>query len=472
MKLLGFAESNLNLAVFVDDEYVGEGESDIDGRFLIEVELPDGEHKLAVSLLNTDDTIGAISESVTVEVDQTAPELARIFLEPDGQIFLGTPLVVNVESEPELADAQIKIGSQFVALVEDSAGNYSAEITFEEVGDYSLDFELTDEAGNVAEFSEVTVVSVIPNITIATETLRTTAKDGRVDLRWDTPANSEKVKNYEINYGRSPINLDQKYVTADNRTAWFISELTNGTTYYFEINSFDESGKRNGGSEVVNATPKATLFATGCNNLILLNWTSPENAEIANFRLDYGLSSGNYSESRILSDGAERNKWEIRDVINDVEYFVVLRGLDALGEVVHSSEEISVVPNFNSSCENTTTLQLWQKKDDSGRTVLSWNALDGATSYRIFAGHSPENFDLPAVDVPATTTLFRPAGLTAETNYYFAVQALFGDGHAASELSNITKIEVGPAEILLISLLAALGGAFWIRRTKTANRQF
>jgi len=472
IKLLGFAESNLNLAVFVDDEFATEGESDTDGRFLIEVDLPDGEYKIAVSILNADDTVGAISEPVNIEIDQTAPTIDQIILNPDGQIFLGTPLVVSIQSETDLADAQIKIGSQFIGLKESETGSYSAEINFEEVGDYSLDFELIDRAGNLSEFPEATVVSVLPNITIATETLRTTAKDSRVDLRWNPPSNSDEIKNYEINYGRSPADLNQKYITTDNRTAWYISELTNGTTYYFEINSFDELEKRNGGSEIVSETPKATLFATGCNNLILLNWALPENPEIANFRLDYGLTSGNYSESRVLSGDASRSKWEIRDVINGVEYFVILRGVDALGEVVHSSEEISVVPNYNSSCENTTTLQLWQKKDNDSRTVLSWNALAGATSYRVFAGRSAENFDLPSVDVPATTTLFRPAGLTPEVDYYFAVQAIFGEGHQASDLSNVTKVEVGPAEIFLISVFLAIASTFLIRRTKTADRQF
>ncbi|MFH1546678.1 MAG: hypothetical protein ABIE14_04845, partial [Patescibacteria group bacterium] len=275
-----------------------------------------------------------------------------------------------------------------------------------------------------------------------------------------------------IFYGTAAENLSQNFTTTDTRTAWFIDQLNNNTTYFFRIISLDNSGKQNGGSKIVSAIPAATFTAIGCDGKIILEWQPSENPEVANYRLDYGIESENYVESRILPNGITRSEWEVRDLVNGVEYFFALRGVDDFGEVVANlSGEASAIPQTGKTCPTVEeeTIQLWQREDADGNTILVWNSVAGAASYRVYAGTQPNLFDLPTVDVSSNSTAFRPEGLLANKDYYFAVSAIYSGNHEAATLSNVAKIEVGPAEILLISTALALAGSWLIRRKFVRN---
>ncbi|MBU1089371.1 fibronectin type III domain-containing protein [Patescibacteria group bacterium] len=474
VSLLGFAEASSNLAVFANGQLFAEGESDAAGRFLIEIELPDGRHEITVAILNSDNSVGATSEAIEIDIDQTPPAVEGLALSPGNKVVTDTLVKINVNSEPELESAQLRVDEDFLELEETESGVYSGEFTAPASGTYLLDLELIDIAGNIGSYPEITSLLVETGITI--QTVETAPKNGRVDLSWQPPANHAAIKNYEIFYGTDAENLSQKFTTTDNRTAWFIDQLNNNTTYFFRIISLDNSGKQNGGSKIVSAIPAATITATGCDGKIILEWQPSENSRVTNYRLDYGVESGSYVESRILPNGTTRDEWEVRDLINGVEYFFALRGVDDFGEVVANlSGEASAIPQAGNYCSATEkeweeeTIQLWQREDADGNTILVWNSVAGAASYRVYAGTQPNLFDLPTVDVSSNSTAFRPEGLLANKDYYFAVSAVYPGNHEAATLSNVAKIEVGPAEILLISIALALAGSWLIRRKFARN---
>jgi hypothetical protein len=464
VSFVGAAAANSNLALFADGQFLLEGESDASGNFLIEVELFDGETEITISILDPDDSIGATSEAISITVDQTAPTIETVGLAPGNRVVAGTSVGVEVKSETGLENAQLSVADVTVELSEsdDNGGLYIGEFTAPGSGTYLLNVELTDEAGNIGRYPEAT--SLVVEVETTIENVETAPKDGRVDLRWDAPANSAEVQNYEILYGTNAEDLTQKFTTADNRTAWYVDQLNNKTNYFFQVVSLDATGKQNGGSDVFSATPAATFIADSCDGKALLRWERPENSQVAGYRLDYGVASRNYVESRVLPGGADLSKWEARDLINGMEYFFALRGIDDFGELVANvGGEVSVIPSLGKICQSSEeVIELLQRKDKDGDPVLVWNPVSGATSYRVYAGTHPNTFDLPVVEI--TGTSFRPKGLQSNSDYYFAVSAVFAGNHEASALSNMAKVEVGPAEILLISLLMAIGGSWLVRK--------
>lgn len=460
ISLAGLAPSNSNLVVFVDGQFFQNTESDFEGSFLKEIALTDGRHEITVGVLRDDGSVGAVSEATNINLDQSTPFVESIVLDPGNRIVVGETTQVAVESEPELKSVLFRIGDESVDLVESvDLGTYVGEFTAPAEGTYFAEVELEDAAGNIGEYPEATSILVISAITI--NEVKPTSRDGRIDLRWDPPTNSDSVVNYEILYGRSESSLDNKFTTSDNRTAWFIDELNNGTTYFFKVVSLDAYGKQNGGSEVFSATPATSLVTTNCDSRVILKWSN-KNSSIANYRLDYGVASGDYAESRLLPDGSSRAEWEIRDLVNGTEYFFALRGVDDFGSVVADLGETSATPQAGLFCESSDSIQLFQRQDADGDPVLMWNAIPGATSYRVYAGTQPNTYDLATVEV--TSTAFRPGGLLANTGYYFAVSAVFPGSHSSANLSNAVRVEVGPAEILLIAILTALAGSYLWRR--------
>lgn len=460
--LLGITEANSNLAVFVDGQFFIEGSSDGEGTFLIDLNLTDGSYELTLALLNADSSVGGLSEPVQVTVDTTVPVLADISVDPGNKVQVGTIARIIVQSETALASAVLKIGESVSPFTEEGAGVYVAEFEAVSLGTYSLNVELVDSASNVGSYPEATVLLVENALTI--KDVQATPQDRRIDLRWEPPINHAEVNHYSIYYGTDAENLDHVFNTPDNRTAWYVGDLQNDTVHYFKVVSWDTAEKTNGYSETIPATPSALLTSTGCNSKILLSWKSSEDPTITGYRLDYGIASGNYIESRGLPDGASRTQWEIRDLINGVPYFIALRGVNWFGEVVFAPEEVSATP-VASACHASPTetpIQLWQRKDADGQTVLVWNPDPNAEAYQVYAGTEANYFDLPTVTVG--TPYFRPEGLSAGEDYFFAVRASYASGHAAENISNITKVEVGPAALLALALAIATGGTWIIRR--------
>ena len=476
LSLIGTAPTNSNLAILAGGELVGTSESDENGDFLATVEdLPDGNYEISIAVLKIDNSIGEPSASITVTIDADTPELEEFSLEPDSTtISVGSVVRITAKSESGLLDAVATIGAERIDLFEGLAGIYTGEFIASELGTYPLNFELTDEAGNQKLVAGTTILDIenaAPQITIVN--IQVEPKNQRVDLSWDPPINP--VDHYEILYGTDQNNLSQKFTTFDSRTAWYVGELNNDTVSYFQIISFDTEGSANGQSEVISATPTSLLGlqATACDSKILLNWKEQADERVASYKLAYGIESGKYVEERILPGGTNTSEWELRDLINGVEYFITIRGIDANNNPVFSSdEEVSATP-VNGACHGSAAIymptieqpiQLWQKKDLDGNTVLVWSPTPGVAGYRVYAGTQPNFFDLPTVTV--ATPYLRPDGLMANEDYYFAVRAIYGDGRESTLFSNVTKVEVGPALIIFGSLVLALGGGWMLRRKR------
>ncbi|MCF7836307.1 hypothetical protein K9N08_01570 [Candidatus Gracilibacteria bacterium] len=462
--LLGTAAANSNLAVFADGQFLVKGESDVVGNFLLEADLFDGEHEITVAILDMDNSVRATSEAIRVVIDKTLPEIEDLILSPGSKVVAGSVVKINLKSEPDLEKVRLSVGEVSVEL-EDIAGsgNYLGEFTAPQSGDYLLEIDLTDAAGNVGEYPAAASLIIGTRITI--DEVEATPRDGRVDLRWNPPTNSLDIQNYEIFYGTDSENLDSKFATLDNRTSWFIDRLQNKTNYFFQIISLDAAGNQNGGSEVLEATPAATFVVEGCDSKAALRWETSTDSRVTSYRIDYGIASKNYSESRILPGGTSRDGWEVRDLINGAEYFFVLRGINDFGEVVADlGSEESTTPNFGETCEQMEDVQLSQRQDENGDIFLIWNEVAGATSYRIYAGNQPNIFNLPTVEIEETS--FQPKGLKKNSDYFFAVSAVYAGGHESAAFSNLLKVEVGPAEVLLISALFGVIAAFLLRRKK------
>ncbi len=466
----GTTTANSNIAIFIDGQVSGRGTSGLNGEFAVPLTgLFDGSQEIKVALLDFNNSILSISDPIAIMVDTEPPQVISTTATPES-VLSGGDITITVQSEANLLVANLSVDGQTFGLTEGAAGVYSTRIAILAPGTHLPDITLTDAAGNITTESAATSFTVGTPITI--QPVETAPQGKRVDFSWAPPANHAEVNHYVIRYGRSPDELDQEYTTTDNGTTWYIVGLNDYTNYYFQVFSYAADGLPNGQSEIVSETPRSVLNlnATACDTKVQLDWQRQPDERIRNYQVAYGLAAGDYIERRSLPD--DRVSWEVRNLINDVPYYFTIRGLDAANQIVFQTNEETVATPSVGSCREAAgdepiveqPIQLWQQTDTDGSTILVWNPVSSATAYRVYAGTEPNNFDLPTAEV--TTPYLKPTGLAAETEYYFAVRAIYGNGHEAANFSNVLKIEVGPAEAIALAAGLALAGSWLIRRRR------
>ena len=65
-----------------------------------------------------------------------------------------------------------------------------------------------------------------------------------------------------------------------------------------------------------------------------------------------------------------------------------------------------------------------------GQATISWNAVDGATTYNIYWSTSPDVSSQSGTKIADVTSPYTHSGLTQDTTYYYVVTAVNGYGES------------------------------------------
>jgi len=468
--LTGTSIPSANISIIVDDQPLLDDATDFEGNFYVNLpELDEGEHTIAVAVLDLEGNPASVSDVVAVKIDTTAPELIDFTLDPGAVVAAPAVLTIGLDSEPGLSAVTLFAGEAVLVLEEsiEMPGTYLGQINASTPGRYTLSVELTDAVGNRATFDELPELTIEAPLTIID--VYTEPANGQANLSWAPPINHEDVDHYLINYGPISDAPEKTFQTEHNGTAWFIDGLNNDTTYYFSIQSISADGIINGTSEQLTETPAELLglAAATCDGSATISWKAQADTRITRYQVAYGIQSGVYLETEDVLPSQVSHV--IKNLINGVPYYVSIRGLDADGAVIFAPDEETLATPGGAACHAAATpseypIQLWEKADKDGQLFLAWNPVPDATGYRVYAGTAPNQFELPTTTVAGTS--FRPAGLTLDTPYYFAVKAIREGGHEAATMSNVLQIEVGPPLAVLLALGAAGAGGWLTRRRK------
>jgi methionine-rich copper-binding protein CopC len=124
---------------------------------------------------------------------------------------------------------------------------------------YTVTVGGTDAAGNALtgpnSFTFKTATTQDTTAPGTPQNLTAEAGEGQVKLTWI--ANTEPdLKGYTIYYGTDAANLSSNIFVSKPSSSKVVSNLTNGTKYFFALAAEDGAGNRSGRSTTVNATPK------------------------------------------------------------------------------------------------------------------------------------------------------------------------------------------------------------------------
>ncbi|HWP45856.1 MAG TPA: fibronectin type III domain-containing protein [Candidatus Limnocylindrales bacterium] len=299
-----------------------------------------------------------------------------------------------------------------------------------------------------------------------------------------------------------------------------ITGLVKGTPYYFAIEAIDAQGNRSGLSNVVEITTKdvtppapikdlSVVRTTG--DSVELSWTATgddgtEGVATA-YSLKYALDRKTLEEWNQATEAfsmikparsGEKEKFTLTGLKSNVVYYIGLKAIDEAGNTSGLSNIVQAKTQDTISPDPIVDLRVVANTESS--ITLSWTATgdDGkigrAASYdlRFTVKSTPKDkkkresgegvltkdnwtHAVPVTGLPqpgeaGKTETFTVTGLSKNSTYYFAIEAIDKQGNR-SGLSNVIEVSTSdttpPATVQTLAVMGA--GADWIRLTWIAT---
>jgi hypothetical protein len=260
-------------------ELIDELEVDASGEFVYQTpSLADGTHKFRVSSIDGE----LVSEEITITIDQSAPTVMLVELDPRRAMTPNEAFTIQVSSNETLSSAKCildEIQTELDLSGDRFVGNFQAP---KSCGVYPISCTIADLLGNELEEPNAEVVKVCgddPEIKpkneidtggevnpssnggispTAVTNLSAVSGDKKITLFWSPAKDDTKIIKYRVMYGLEKHDLNKFNTTPDNRTQWYVDGLDIGRKYFFQVFAIDTEGKTGVGSNIVEATTKGT----------------------------------------------------------------------------------------------------------------------------------------------------------------------------------------------------------------------
>ena len=233
-------------------------------------------------------------------------------------------------------------------------------------------------------------------------------------------------------------------VASPTTNSYTDSGLTSGTTYYYQIAATDASGQGVRTAELSASTQPAAALAAPANpsaqsagsDSISLTWDAVPGA--SSYAV-YRSTSASGPFAQVASPA--QTSYTDTGLSPDTTYYYRIAAADASGQGTQTATiSASTQPAPLPAPANVTA-----QAQDSGSIRVSWNAVTGATGYRIFRAADAAG---PFTEVAVSSgTDYTDSGLTPGTTYYYQVAAFdaSGDGTRSGTVSAATPAAPLPA---------------------------
>jgi len=246
----GTATAGSALKIFDNDIEIASLVADAFGAFSYTTgALSDGAHDFYVATVNEVGTITGTSETVSVMIDTSGPQVSQVVLEPSSAVDPGAIVTVKLYTPDDLSQAAILFQGNIYETVKSADGYYQGSFAAPiEFGEYPVDFVVVDQLGNESNLENQAVVSVglLPAGDVVlgdVSGLTADSSDRRVTLEWDPVLSSTNdIANYRVYYGLSPNQLTEAVDTFTASTTWYVPNLKNEVEYYFAVIAVDSAG--------------------------------------------------------------------------------------------------------------------------------------------------------------------------------------------------------------------------------------
>lgn len=183
-------------------------------------------------------------------------------------------------------------------------------------------------------------------------------------------------------------------------------------------------------------------------------------ADLDAFEISYNSGSvTTYSGSKIFKDG--KYTWYI-DNLAPADYIFYIQGKNTSGSLIEGFKSEPLMATIGTETCTISNVGKISLKTDSSKSILSWDAVDGANGYNVYKITPDGGYNLVQHTTEPTYTLYLSRG--AVTYDDFAIKATCGDGITSQDYSKISRVQTGPGLIAFIIAISAIAGALVLRR--------
>ena len=166
-----------------------------------------------------------------------------------------------------------------------------------------------------------------------------------------------------------------------------------------------------------------------------------------------------HSASKILKDG--QYSWYI-DNLAPGPYTFHIQGKNMSGALMEDLKSEPLMATIGVPACTISNVGKITIKTDTSKSVLTWEAVKGASKYNVYKIGSDGKYNLvTSVKDPSYTLFLSKGAITYED---FAVKAVCDDGTESSDYSGASKVQTGPGIIAFIVIISGITAAIILRR--------
>jgi len=211
-----------------------------------------------------------------------------------------------------------------------------------------------------------------------------------------------------------------------------ITGLTANTAYYIAVSARNNAGEGAQSNPITaNTAPSLPAAPSGLaagvitENSIAVSWNSISG--VSGYTVYAGTSSGNLTQRGTPATAS----FTITGLTANTAYYIAVSAKNSAGEGAQSSPITATTANTATKLPAPTGLVVVQVSTSS--IQVSWNAVSGAASYKIYRSSSAAGTYASIGTTPGTS--YNDTGLTASTDYYYKISTLT-NGNAEGDLSD------------------------------------
>jgi fibronectin type 3 domain-containing protein len=349
--------------------------------------------------------------------------------------------------------------------------------------------------------------------------LTATRGNAQVTLAWAAPASDggSPVTGYDLYVGTTADLSGNAPIARVTGTTVTVTNLMNGTRYYFAVTAVNRVGDGPASNEV-QAVPLTApgaptgLTATPGNSQVTLSWAAPASggAAINGYLIFEGTRPGGENPKPVNGSLVSATSYTVTGLTNGTTYYFRVSAVNAAGQGPLSAEAPATLlritptsPPPSTPTSGTTTPSVTPRTSPGTTTQevtaptgltatpgdtqvhLSWTApaSDGGSviGYKVYLASLPGVQQSVAIGSSKSTDA-TVAGLTNGTPYYFMVAAVDPAGNESPLSAEVTAEPAGPIPVVpvpspgppkwLITVLAAAGAAVVAGALTLIRRRF
>lgn len=341
----------------------------------------------------------------------------------------------------------VSVGASAVTPITDpKEGNGGQTIVYNLTNGTTYYFQAN--ATNADGFTGVyaSLVSLIPVSTPSVvQNLASTISDSQITLNWVAPSNGgTPITSYNISYNSS---ISSGAATANaSATGYTITSLTNGITYYFQVNAINAVGS--GPSAGISAMPATyptspqNFTGTGINGGVNLSWVAPSSfgAISMTYNIQYSTYSTGGPWTQSLYNPYSATTASITGLTNGTTYYFQLQAVNNAG--LYSGAGTTAMP-----VGPPTGIPSIYAIPGDNQITLNWGAPSNnggaAVSYTLQYNTTGSSGPWPSfVTLTASTLTYIITGLTNGITYWLQVipTNVYGTGPASTVVSAMPAI--------------------------------